>query len=370
MHVYPGMDLDPEIVDEIYEAAAVPELWPRLLERIAALAEAKAAGLLAYDEAGLPGYVTTRAYDEGFKDFVANGLGLVNVRPRRALALYPHAFATDLEVCTLDELAQDPIYVRFLKPHGFDWTAGTAIPVPSGDLLVIDLARDGSEPFRRETMQRLDAYRPHLARAAFLAHRLGLHAARNQAEALEVLGLPSAVLDRRGRLLAANALFEHLAPRVVFRANGGVSLAERSADRLLGSAIEAAARTADATVRSIPVRAGEQEPALVVHVVPVRRAGGDIFARAAVLLTVTPVTMPDAPLREVLHGLFDLTPAEAKVAAAVASGVTLEGMAAVTAVSVETIRTQLKSVMAKTGTNRQTELALLLAGTRLGRSPG
>src|SRR5690606_19385827 len=113
MDVYPGAAPDPEIVDEIYEAAAVPELWPRLLERIAVIGEASAAGLLAYDEAGLPGHVTTRSYEEGFRDFVANGLQFENVRPRRALAAFPNAFATDLEVCTQEELAQDPIYVRF-----------------------------------------------------------------------------------------------------------------------------------------------------------------------------------------------------------------------------------------------------------------
>ncbi len=55
--------------------------------------------------------------------------------------------------------------------------------------------------------------------------------------------------------------------------------------------------------------------------------------------------------------LFGLTPAEAKVARAIAEGGTLADLADRQGISVQTARSQLKSVFRKTGTTRQNELA-------------
>ena len=74
--------------------------------------------------------------------------------------------------------------------------------------------------------------------------------------------------------------------------------------------------------------------------------------------------MPDA---ELIAGLFDLTPAEARVARGVAEGLTLDAIGNKASISRETVRSQLKAVLAKTGVNRQADLAALLAGLRLPR---
>lgn len=61
--------------------------------------------------------------------------------------------------------------------------------------------------------------------------------------------------------------------------------------------------------------------------------------------------------------LFGLTASEAAVAAAVGAGQSLEDIAAARGVSVQTVRTQLKQIFAKTGTNRQSALAALIERT-------
>ncbi len=63
----------------------------------------------------------------------------------------------------------------------------------------------------------------------------------------------------------------------------------------------------------------------------------------------------------VVAACYDLTPAEAKVAVAVAQGQSAAHIAERHRVSIHTVRTQLKSAMGKTGTSRQTELVSLLA---------
>ena len=64
---------------------------------------------------------------------------------------------------------------------------------------------------------------------------------------------------------------------------------------------------------------------------------------------------------EMLAVLYGLTPAEAHLAAGLVSYRTLEQIAAERRLSRETLRTQLKQLFAKTGTNRQSELVGFLA---------
>jgi DNA-binding CsgD family transcriptional regulator len=116
---------------------------------------------------------------------------------------------------------------------------------------------------------------------------------------------------------------------------------------------------------SIPVPVHEDCPALIAHLVPVKRAAHDIFAGAFSVLVVTPLAAPQAPSEDLLNGLFDLTPAEARVAQAIVEGKTLEQLAATLCLSRETVRTQLKSVLAKTRVARQAELVGLLVGKKL-----
>ena len=80
-------------------------------------------------------------------------------------------------------------------------------------------------------------------------------------------------------------------------------------------------------VRSFPVRDTGAEAMMVAHVVPIRLSARDIFVRCAAVLVLTPVTLPQAPPVELVQSLFDLTPAEARVARSLASGKTVDDIA-------------------------------------------
>ena len=77
-----------------------------------------------------------------------------------------------------------------------------------------------------------------------------------------------------------------------------------------------------------------------------------------------PDTTAAAPDLSLLHGLFDLTPKEARLAAALASGKTLQDAAAASGIRYSTARTHLEHIFQKTGTGRQSDLVLLLQGAR------
>ena len=77
---------------------------------------------------------------------------------------------------------------------------------------------------------------------------------------------------------------------------------------------------------------------------------------------MTPVTRPQAPPVELVQSLFDLTPAEARVARDLATGRSPEDIASDGGVSLNTVRSQVRGVLEKTGCHRQLDVVALLAG--------
>ena len=77
-----------------------------------------------------------------------------------------------------------------------------------------------------------------------------------------------------------------------------------------------------------------------------------------------PRAATDACLMSNVLQEFELTPAECRVAEAIANGVSLNAFARQNGLSVHTVRNQLKTVFAKTGVSRQLELALLIHNSR------
>jgi DNA-binding CsgD family transcriptional regulator len=122
----------------------------------------------------------------------------------------------------------------------------------------------------------------------------------------------------------------------------------------------AAIDAAGGSVRSFPVRDAGAEAMMVAHVIPIRLSARDIFVRCAAALVLTPVTLPQAPRVELVQSLFDLTPAEARVARDLAAGETVETIASSQGISQNTIRAHVRGVLEKTGCNRQVDIVALL----------
>lgn len=358
-----------DLTGSIYEAAAVPTLWPELLDAVSSRVGGNGGFLFGVRD----GYLSALASPQhavGVRDFMDEGWSERDFGLRRALRLGHPGFLTDGDLLTEEEIATDDLYCNFYRPHGIGYRAGTIIEIPNGDSVAVVFARhQDNGPVPRETVALLDTMRPHLARAALLANRLGFERARAQAEALQAMGLPAAVLRETGRITAANALFQALIPAVAQDRRERVTLVSASADVLLRSAL-AEFRRPDALAgsASIPIPAQDDRPPMIVHLIPIHGAAHDVFRQSAMLLLITPVDRAAVPSAKVLQGLFDLTPSEARVAQAIGLAQSVEGLAMAQGVSRETVRSHLKMVLAKTGLSRQSELVSLLAGATLPRS--
>ncbi|CAJ0860395.1 hypothetical protein AMST5_01320 [freshwater sediment metagenome] len=261
----------------------------------------------------------------------------------------------------------DPFMTEWCGPLGLYHCTATAITVPNRDLIVVQLNRSAGKPrFDRRDIARLDVYRPHLARAGMLAARWRLERLRAAAEALAIIGLPAAVLDASGKVLAANSLMEGLNSHCVWIPNDRVSLIDPNAATMLQRAITEATAPFAVSACSFPSRGRGNDPA-IVHLIPAKGRARDLFGGGFAILVITSVAAPDAPDAALLQGLFDLTPAEARVARAIARQKTVDKIAAEFGLSRETIRTQVKSVLAKTGCSRQSDLVAILGRVNLPR---
>lgn len=349
------------LIGSIYEAALVPELWPTVLDGVAEAGGSSGATIFTMaDQIGR--WVSNEAVREAMNRFVAEGWMARNERGRRTLGVAEPRFVADLDIFTPREIDEDPLYRDFLRPAGFGWGAGTIVRSMTDDLIAITVERGHAVgPLTPDDVARLDDLRPHLARATLMASRLKLERARSAVDLLSALRLPAAAVSASGRLVVTNADFETLMPSVVTDVGGRLGFAVPQADRMFRDLLADAGRRVVGG-RSFPLRSADAQSLAIVHAMPLVRDARDIFAAAdwIVFLTGTGVGTGDLP--GVLEGLFDLTPAEARVARRLLAGGSVDGIARDAGLSPGTVRSQLKVVFRKTGTKGQVDLVRLLGG--------
>jgi hypothetical protein len=203
-------DAQSDLVDRIYEAAVLPELWPAVLTDLARFGAADAGVLFTSDLDGFR-FVASPNFTDSVHAYIEGGWLTRTDRTARLLAKRHAGFVTDLDVYTQEEFDREPVFREFFNPRGFGMGAASVITVPTGDQLIFDVERAAERgPIPRAAVARLDGVRPHLARAATMSARLRLQTVRAAAQALEVIGLAAAVLGRKGRLLAMNQICERL----------------------------------------------------------------------------------------------------------------------------------------------------------------
>lgn len=345
-------------VDSIYEAAVLPEFWPQVLRGFVELAECRAAALVATREGSFKWIGCSPLAEELARHHYSYPGG--PDRSRRLMAQKRAGFVTDREVYTEAEMLAEPLYTECLMPQGFGRGIATAINVPTGDTIILSAEGDYRlGAFAPAIVESLDSLRPHLARSALISARLAFERARTAVDTLSGLGLAACAVSRAGTVLVANAEFS--AEQLLWTTRGGnrIGLFDRRADGQLHEALGLIATGQG--VRSLPVVAEDDGSPAVLHVVPIRRAAHDLFAHTAAILVLTTASATPTQATPLLQALFDLSPAEAVVAARIAAGQTAGEIARTDRKSVDTVRNQLKRVLDKTGCRRQADLARLLA---------
>lgn len=211
---------------------------------------------------------------------------------------------------------------------------------------------------------------PHMRRALELGQRLETIQQRSAGmlTAFDTLGVAAFLVDADCRIYFANPLAEHmLAAEAALRAPAGrLGLTRAALDTGFRAAIDAATgggrEAGGRTGKIMSVPRGGRSP-LSLNIAPLDERDRTMFGTGPLALVV--VSDGDRPVRldiDALRSAFDLTATEARLAAAIAAGMTLAGYAASTGVSLSTARTHLAAIFSKTSTNRQADLVRLLTG--------
>jgi DNA-binding CsgD family transcriptional regulator len=354
------------LLDHIYEAAAVPDKWPVVLDSLAEMTGGVGTFLITTDPKNFR-WTSSESVRQLGLDFLGGGWHERNPRMERLVVHRHSGFMREVDMFTTEEMDSDPTFTELLRPRGFGWAVGNVVQAPSDDMLAFSIERRFADgPIEDEHIPRLNALRPHLARAAMMSARLRLERVHGMAESLNTMGLPSAVLLGDGRVVATSPLFEKIDGQIISRAFGRIALADAGANALLSEAIaNLNSSEYHFGAKSIAVPSDGESAAIIVHLIPVRRSAHDIFGSAMGILVATPLgssqTLPD----DLLNGLFDLSPAEIRAVNGLLEGKTIDDLATGFGVSRETIRSQMKAALAKTGTARQSDLVSLLANVRI-----
>ncbi|MCD2176114.1 helix-turn-helix transcriptional regulator [Rhizobium sp. C4] len=356
-------EMEVQIVDRAYEAAVVPDLWPQLCDLVSAHVGAYSTALITLAPDGPPRWTASDCIAEQMKVYETSGVAQRSRRPLIGLERWPNMFMRDVDLLTPEELEDDPLRLELLEPIGLAWEMGGSFLEPSGSVFVYSqLNRTDNGPFSPHALMRMNKIKSDLARAGFLAARLGLKQAQSMTEGLEAIGLAGAVIGDNGQVITANRQFADLSPRIRTASRNRLFFEDVSARSAYESALELVQAGKTAPVQSIPIAAKSDDPALVIQIIPVRRAARDIFNRSCALVVVTPVVGVGPPDLRVICGLFDLTGAEAVVAQKLTAGFSVDEISAALRISKDTVRTHIKALFRKTGVNRQVQLVRLLAG--------
>jgi DNA-binding CsgD family transcriptional regulator len=97
----------------------------------------------------------------------------------------------------------------------------------------------------------------------------------------------------------------------------------------------------------------------MLMIAPLQLAGPAPTHGAALLFAFDPEATPSVTV-DLVRRLFALSEAEAELSVALCCGKTLDDVATQRGTSINTIKSQLKSIFLKTGTKRQSELVSLL----------
>jgi len=178
-------------------------------------------------------------------------------------------------------------------------------------------------------------------------------------EAMNALDVGVVVVDHRGFVAFANTKGESLlARRTIFRGAAPLALEDADSHGAMKRALAAAVTRVSGALR---LRDRDAQPVISVAVVPLANRDPQSATPTRTLLAMNELFPAGAIPSRWLSQLFGLTPTESSVTNWLVSGRTIDEYALDRGVSPATVRSQLKTVLAKTGMSRQVQLVAALA---------
>lgn len=362
----------------IYAAALEPAKWNQVLDRISAISGGVRTHIFGYDfEANLHLGAIYSGYDPDFIRTYDSYYYARNDWAEGFATFDPGIPLFSEQMCAREELQQGEFYNDWVKPQE-DVIAGGGMLLFKEENRMFAFGgniRRRDEEREGDWLQLVALLGPHMRQAFEISRRLAGQSIEKHALEQFGPGREPAVL-----MLNAEGLVAFANPKAQELAEAGYPFAIGENRRLILTHAQTRERVAEARARikaglALPpqstlltgtrrgpayeCRLGAIDPADIADLQIGLLAGS---GGPCLLLTLTEANLrADAML--VFAHQFVLTEAELAVAGSFAKGYGLEEIAAHRQVSLNTIRNQLKSIMAKTGSHRQSDLMRLLLRT-------
>lgn len=298
----------------------------------------------------------------------------INPRVPLGLELKVGAWQHDHEILPQPVIEQDPFFKDFLVPYGGCYCSATKL-LEDDEIVVIlaAIAHSQRPPLTESEISLLERFRTHLIQSIHVyrtlqrGHTESLIARRM----LDALAQPVLLIDDTQYIHHANAAaLELLELAGVMSERRGTLRFQRARDSgRLNAALRQLGLTGNLAhgdmssqvVFRVSDRTGEDSHLVVAIAARPDESMAVFGASPRAILLFHPLKGRPTVDPLIAGHAFGLTPAEARVASAIVAGESVAGIAAARSLSVETIRSQLRSIFLKVGVTRQSDLARVLS---------
>lgn len=342
------------------DVVADPARWADLLERVATAAGAMGVGLLP--RSGSEGALATASLKECLDAYIREGWSQGDRKSHeRALALHMRGqVALDRDLTAAEDEGPS-FFAHFLPRFDGRWWAGVGFR-SGADLWSLTLHRSPRQgPFEENERAILRQFSLRLNEVGALAYLAGRLTLSTLARSFDQIGKAVVAIDGAGKIIHANAAAQQLLGAAM-RMGGRLSFGDREAAAELDMLLDRLRGTREGKTlgaRPIIVRRENAAP-LVIRALPVDGAAKSPFLHARLLLVLNEIGRPAGFDGQILGRAFGLTPAEARLAARLATGESLDSSAEALGITKETARSRVKIIFQKTEAHRQADLVALL----------
>ena len=351
----------------IHEAAASPERWSDAITALTRLGRSSKGAIIDFDRAsGQVVSVEQVGHDPlAQKEYVQHYYA-VDPTLEAALSAAPHQGLTTYEQFPASVRARNE-YFAYMARYDVGDVIGMGTQGNGGTRALLSLQRPLRAPAFGSDAKRLFALiAPHLEVAKRVEARVAeaLAARDALASGLDRLADAAFIIDASRKIHFANAAAERLlaADARLRSAGGTLALAGGRQQAAFQAAVQqAAAKRVRSQFLALPANGAE---AAEIAVCPLQEshALASPWRSPRVLVMISTPRRDAAAIASRMRRLYHLTAAEARVLGLLALGRSVEEIAAQSGVRESTLRSQLKSIRAKTGVSRQAELVRLALG--------
>jgi DNA-binding CsgD family transcriptional regulator/PAS domain-containing protein len=355
-------------MDGLLESAFFPERWTETLEEISRATGSVGAHIMPVRGKFSSGVLTTPNLLEAFGVYFAEEWHRRDFRERGLPIALAKGSLIDHDIAGDEEFKHQEFYSDFLARFGLRYSA--MIGFTSGDtLLTVNLQRRiNDDPFDHEDERILRRMQSRLTISAEIMRALQTAKIESMSEAFEMAAIACVFLDRSGRITHINNRAEKLLDQDIGIRNQ--ELVSRRQEETVTLRLHLNAILSDAPfvdpAASMPVvfsRTGKAP--LVIRAQRLQGLPAEIFSPSVALAIITDLSERASPDRDLLRKMFSLTLQEATVARLLMEGSSPRQIAETCGLQYETARGYVKKVLAKTGTQRQSQFISLLSNLKV-----